>query len=316
MSGAQRPSLSVVVPCYRSPSTLSGLVDRVCEAIGDTVSEIEFVFVDDGSPDDTWLRLAEVQAADDRVRVMRLSRNYGQHNALLAGIRAASNDLVLTMDDDGQNPPDQVPLLLEAMTDDVDLVYGSPVEEQQTGFRNAASRLTKRMMRVGMGDAVNPKHSAFRLFRRRLIDAADAVRDPFVNLDVLLSWATVRQQVVDVRFDVRREGASGYDLRKLIRHAMNMITGFGILPLRLVAWLGFVLAIVGFLLSGWVLVRFVAFGSPVQGFTFLAAAINFFAGAQLLGIGIVGEYLGRVHFRSMGRPNYLVAERQGWSSEA
>lgn len=315
MSGAQRPSLSVVVPCYRSPSTLSGLVDRVCVAVGESVSEIEFVFVDDGSPDDTWQRLEALRSADDRVRVMRLSRNYGQHNALLAGIRASSNELVLTMDDDGQNPPDQVPMLLAAMSDDVDLVYGSPLEERQTGFRNAASKLTKRMMRIGMGDAINPKHSAFRLFRRRLVDAADAVHDPFVNLDVLLSWATVRQRVVDVRFDVRLEGESGYDLRKLVRHAMNMITGFGILPLRLVAWLGFVLAIAGFLLTGWVLVRFVVFGSPLPGFTFLAAAINFFAGAQLLGIGILGEYLGRVHFRSMGRPNYLVAERQGWPSE-
>lgn len=316
MSGASLPSLSVVVPCYRSPSTLSELVTLVGSAVGGRAESLEFVFVDDGSPDDTWARLQTLLGVHSGVRLVRLSRNYGQHNALLAGIRAASGELVLTMDDDMQNPPDQVPLLLDSMTDDVDLVYGSPVEERQTGFRNLASRGTKRLMRIGMGDAVNPRHSAFRLFRRRLIGAADAVHDPFANIDVLLSWATVRQVVVPVRFDVRREGRSGYDFRKLVRHAMNLITGFGVLPLRLVAWLGFALAVIGFILTGFVVGRFLFFGSDVQGFTFLAAVINFFAGAQLLGLGIVGEYLGRIHFRSMGRPNYLVADRRGWDHES
>jgi len=312
MSDAVLPSLSVVVPCYCSPSTLPDLVRLVDHFVSARVRDLEFIFVDDGSPDDTWMRLQGLLGSHPKVRLLRLSRNYGQHNALLAGIAGASGELVLTMDDDMQNPPDQVELLIESMSKDVDLVYGSPVEERQTGFRNVASRGTKRLLRVGMGDAVNPRHSAFRLFRRRLIENGDVMRDPFVNIDVLLSWATVRQVVVPVRFDVRSEGRSGYNFRKLTRHAMNLITGFGVAPLRLVAWLGFVLAVMGFMLAGVVIGRFLFFGSEVQGFTFLAAVINFFAGAQLLGLGVVGEYLGRIHFRSMGRPNFLVADRLGW----
>lgn len=316
MTERELPSLSVVVPAYRSPTTLPELVDSVLAATEGLVASVEFVFVDDGSPDDTWQRLVELSATRPAVHAMRLSRNYGQHNALLAGIRVATGDLVLTMDDDMQNPPDQVPRLFAALTDEIDLVYGYAEVERQSFLRNVASRTLKRLMHAGMGDSVNPRHSAFRLFRRRLIGAADAVHDPYVSLDVVLSWATARQAAVPVRFDARVEGASGYTMRKLVRHTLNMITGFGVLPLRIVSWLGLILSVVGFALAGFVLVRWAFFDVTVQGFTFLAAVINVFAGAQLLGIGVLGEYLGRVHFRSMGRPNYLVAQREGWEQQA
>jgi len=313
MTAPVLPSLSVVVPAYRSPTTLAQLVQKVLDETASLASTTEIIFVDDGSPDDTWERVTALSRAHPEVRALRLSRNYGQHNALLAGVRAATGDLVLTMDDDMQNPPDQIPVLFAALAADIDLVYGYAESEQQSAFRNVASRSTKRMMRAGMGDAVNPRHSAFRLFRRRLVGAAAGVRDPFVSLDVVLSWATARQAAVPVRFDVRSGGVSGYTFNKLVRHALNMITGFGVLPLRIVSWLGFALSLVGFALAGYVVVRFLFFGTSVQGFTFLAAAINVFAGAQLLSIGVLGEYLGRVHFRSMGRPVYLVAGREGWN---
>ena len=304
-------SLSVVVPTYRSPGTLSQLVDEVLAHLSPRFSSVEFVFVDDGSPDDTWSSIVALSEKYNCVRGIRLSRNYGQHNALLAGIRSSTSDLILTMDDDLQNPPDQIELLIAALTPDVDLAYGYPVSEAQSRFRNFASRATKRLMRAGLGDAVNPRHSAFRLFRRRLVEAADRVHDPFVSIDVLLSWATVRQIAVPVRFDVRPAGTSGYTLRRLVRHAMNMVTGYGVAPLRMVTWLGMASAALGFLLTAYVLGRFAFYGTGVQGFTFLAAAISFFSGAQLLGLGIIGEYLGRIHFRTMGRPNFLVCDRVG-----
>ncbi len=302
-------SLTVVVPSYRSPGTLPHLVDEVMRLVTPRVASLEFILVDDGSPDNTWPSIVALSKTHSCVRGLRLSRNYGQHNALLAGIRAASGDLILTMDDDLQNPPDQIECLLRELTADVDLVYGYPSSEPQTRIRNLASRATKRLMRVGLGESVNPRHSAFRLFRRSLISVADRVHDPFVSIDVLLSWATVRQVAVPVRFDVRSAGESGYTLRRLVRHALNMITGYGVAPLRIVTWLGMLSAALGFLLTAFVLTRFMFFGTRVQGFTFLAAAISFFSGAQLLGLGIIGEYLGRIHFRTMGRPSFLVSDR-------
>ncbi len=162
-------SLSVVVPTYRSPGTLSQLVDEVLAHLSPRFSSVDFVFVDDGSPDDTWSSIVALSEKYNCVRGIRLSRNYGQHNALLAGIRSSTSDLILTMDDDLQNPPDQIELLIAALTPDVDLAYGYPVSEAQSRLRNFASRATKRLMRAGLGDAVNPRHSAFRLFRRRLV---------------------------------------------------------------------------------------------------------------------------------------------------
>ena len=146
------------------------------------------------------------------------------------------------------------------------------------------------------------------MFRKRLIYAASRVDDPFISIDVLLTWATTRIAVVDVEFASREEGTSGYTLTKLIRHALNMITGYSTRPLRLVSALGLCMAAFGFALLTYVVVRYLTAGSSVAGFTFLAAAVATFSGVQLLCLGILGEYLGQMHFRSMGRPTFVVRE--------
>lgn len=284
------------------------MVGQVREVLVGLVRSVEFLLVDDGSPDDTWHRLGEICSRNPDVQAIRLSRNFGQHNALLAGLRLATGDLILTMDDDLQHPPDQIPLLFDSLDESCDLVYGHPNQLPHSRFRNLATTATKRVANRLIGDAVNPRHSAFRLFDRRLVGAAQQVADPSVSLDVILSWATTRQHVVVVRADPRRSGDSGYDLRKLLRHALNLVTGFGTAPLRFVTWLGFALSILGAILAMFVIGRFLLGGSRVAGFTFLASAISLFAGAQLLGMGILGQYVGRIHYRSMGKPTYLVAE--------
>jgi undecaprenyl-phosphate 4-deoxy-4-formamido-L-arabinose transferase len=217
--------------------------------------------------------------------------------------------LVLTIDDDLQNPPDQVPVLLEAMTSDVDLVYASPQALPHGTLRNVASRMTKRVMAFALGPEVHAKSSAFRLFRRDLVEAGSSVTDPFVSLDVLLTWATTRIVIVEVRFAQRSSGKSAYTVRRLVRHALNMITGYSTRPLRWVSVFGFVCAALGFALLAFVIVRYLLDQSEVPGFSFLAAAITFFSGVQLLSLGVIGEYIGRMHFRSMGRPPYVIRER-------
>lgn len=306
---ARRPGLSVVVPAYRSPGTLERLCDELQEHVAPLVEDLEIVFVDDGSADATWETIEELAARFSFVRGLTLLRNYGQHNALLAGLREARLPLVLTIDDDLQNPPDQVPRLLEAMTDDVDLVYGVPIEMPHGALRNLASRGTKRAMALALGPDVQAQSSAFRLFRRELIDVAQDVTDPFVSIDVLLSWATSRIAVVELAFAERQAGRSGYTLRKLVRHALNMITGYSTRPLRWVSVAGLVFAFFGFGLLAYVLVRWLVDPGAVPGFTFLAAAVTLFSGVQLFSLGVIGEYIGRMHVRSMGRPPYVVRAR-------
>lgn len=301
-----RPGLSVVIPAYRSPGTLGRVCDELQLHVAPLVSELEVIFVDDGSGDGTWASIQELAARHPWVRGLTLLRNYGQHNALLAGLRQARLPLILTIDDDLQNPPDQVPTLLAALTDDVDLVYGTPTEERQSWWRNLASTATKRTMATALGPDVYPRPSAFRLFRRELVSAADTVSDPYISVDVLLSWATSRITDVPVRFREREAGQSGYTLKKLVRHALNMITGYSTRPLRWVSAFGLLIAVLGFALLAFVMLSYVMNGRHVAGFTFLAAALSLFSGVQLLSLGVVGEYIGRMHFRTMGKPPYVV----------
>ena len=233
-------------------------------------------------------------------------RNYGQHNALLAGIRDARQSLVVTMDDDLQHPPGEVVKLLEALEQDVDLVYGRPESERQSPARNLASRFAKWAMAATLGSDVYPKSGAFRLFRRQLVAASSEVHDPSLSIDVLLSWATNRIIDVPVEHHDRAAGRSGYSVTRLIRHMANMITGYSSRPLRMVSVLGVFTAFLGFALLLYVLIRFLVSGSDVAGFTFLAATITLFSGVQLLSLGMLGEYVSRIHFRSMGKPVYVI----------
>jgi glycosyltransferase involved in cell wall biosynthesis len=301
--------VSVVVPAFRSPGTLERLCEEIETHITPLAREIELILVDDGSGDDTWNAIQRLADKLPWVRGLTLLRNYGQHNAILAGLREARLPWVLTIDDDLQNPPDQVHHLVAALGDGVDLVYATPREHAHGNARNLSSRLTKRVMAVALGSEVHPKSSAFRLFRRELVDAGGQVQDPFVSIDVLLSWATTRIAVVEVDFAKRESGSSGYGFRRLALHAINMITGYSTRPLRWVSVLGFICATFGFVLLAYVIIRFVIGDADVAGFTFLAAAITLFSGVQLLSLGVLGEYLGRMHFRSMGRPPFVVRAR-------
>lgn len=302
--------VSVVVPCYRSRLTLPELVRRLHEVLGagaqGLVEDYEILLVVDGSPDETYAVARGLERASARVRALLLRRNYGQHNALLAGIVRARHEIVVTMDDDLQHRPEELPRLLEPLRDPlVDLVYGVPVEEEHGFWRSFASRLVKRGLAAA--DVENAQDvSAFRAFRTDLREGFRHVADAFASLDVLLSWTTASVRRAPVRMDERTVGTSSYDLRRLVRHTLNMVTGYGTLPLRLVTWLGLSCGLLGLGLLVSVLYRFATGSTTVAGFTTLASMIALFSSAQMLSIGILGEYVGRLHFRSMQRPTYLV----------
>jgi undecaprenyl-phosphate 4-deoxy-4-formamido-L-arabinose transferase len=298
--------ISVVIPAYKSAATLPELVRELHRCVQPLVDQFEIVIVDDGSGDDTWATIEELAEHHESVRGLQLLRNYGQHNALLAGIREARLPLVLTMDDDLQHPPGEVSKLLEALRPEVDLVYGRPEQERQSAMRNLASRFSKWAMATSLGPDVYPRSGAFRLFRRQLVAATSEVHDPSLSIDVLLSWATNRIVDVPVEHRDRTVGRSGYSLRRLLRHMANMVTGYSTRPLRMVSLFGVLTAFLGFALLLYVIVRFVVSGSDVAGFTFLAATVTLFSGVQLLSLGVLGEYLSRVHFRSMGKPVYVI----------
>jgi glycosyltransferase involved in cell wall biosynthesis len=295
--------LSVVVPVYNSERSLPLLVPAVADALADYVFEL--VLVDDGSRDGSWRAIENLSAEYAFIRGMRLARNFGQHNALLCGIRAARYEVTITIDDDLQNPPREIPRLL-AKLHAYDVVYGTPRKESHGLLRDMASRITKIALQSAMGAETARNVSAFRAFRTALRAAFADYHGPFVSIDVLLTWATVRFTSVPVDNPPRPIGASNYSVSKLLTHAINMMTGFSTVPLQIASMSGFALTIFGAGVLAYVLLRYFIQGSSVAGFPFLASIIAIFSGAQLFSLGIIGEYLARIHFRTMQKPSYVV----------
>jgi len=308
-SGANRwPSLSVVVPVYRSEAILPDLVQRLSQVLPSLAEQFELVFVNDCSPDRSWDVISDLAGQYSWIRPINLMRNYGQHNALLCGIRAARYGVIVTMDDDLQHPPEEIPKLLEALGGGYDVVYGTPEQEQHGLGRDFASWVTKLALQNVMGAEVARQVSAFRVFRAEVARAFAHYQGAFVSIDVLLTWGTNRFSVRAVRHDSRKVGASGYTFRKLATHAMNMMTGFSTVPLQFASLVGFFFTLFGFGVLAYVLGRYLIQGGSVPGFPFLASIIALFSGAQLFALGIIGEYLARMHFRMMERPSYVVRE--------
>ena len=274
----------------------------------------EIVLVNDGSADESWSVIRELSRENSSVRGINLMRNYGQHNALLAGIRAARGGTIVTMDDDMQHPPEEIPRLLVPLAEGQDVVYGTPRSLPHSLLRNAASWITKLVLQKAMGAETARKVSAFRAFRTNLRGAFENYQSPFVSIDVLLTWGTRRFTAVEVEHRPRQIGRSQYTLRSLVTHALTVATGFSTLPLRLASLVGFSFTLLGLAVLAWVVGRYLVSGGSVPGFPFLASIIAIFSGAQFFALGIIGEYLARMHARMMERPTYAIAEAIGGSA--
>jgi undecaprenyl-phosphate 4-deoxy-4-formamido-L-arabinose transferase len=301
-------SVSVVVPVYNSEGSLRELVGRLARTLEGSTSAFELILVNDGSRDRSWQVIGELQRELTCVRGIDLMRNYGQHNALLCGIRSATYDVIVTIDDDLQNPPEETVKLLDRLDAGFDVVYGTPETESHGLWRDLASRVTKIALQSTMGAATARKVSAFRAFRTGIREAFATYAGPFVSIDVLLTWGTTRFEAVVVQHDPRRIGTSNYTFRKLVTHALNMMTGFSTLPLQFASITGFFFMLFGVGSLIYVVGRYLIQGTTVAGFPFLASQIAIFSGAQLFALGVIGEYLARMHFRMMERPTYAVRE--------
>ena len=299
-------SVSVVVPVFNAAESLRELTDRITASLRGRVFEI--ILVNDASSDESWASVVSLTEENDAVRGIDLARNFGQHNALLAGIRASRYEVVVTIDDDLQHPPEEIPKLLAQLALGFDVVYGAERKESHGFLRSGASQLTKIALSQFMAAETARRVSAFRAFRTPVREAFATYDAPMVNIDVMLTWGTSRFSFVEVQHDARKYGQSNYTLGKLFTHAWNMITGFSIRPLQLASFLGFAFTAVGAAVLTAVAVNYAVNGGKVPGFTFVASTVAIFAGIQLFALGIIGEYLARMYMRSMGRPGYVVRE--------
>lgn len=300
-------AITVVVPVYNGEASLQELCRRLTEVLPAVGTSYEIILVNDCSRDGSWRVISHLAVTVPGVRGINLMRNYGQHNALLCGIRAANYDVIVTMDDDLQHPPEEIPRLLAQLEQGFDVVYGAPKAEWHGPLRALASRITRLALGTAIGTDLAKNVSAFRTFRTELRDAFAGYQAPFVSIDVLLTWATTRFAAIRVAFEPRRSGSSNYTFAKLVRHAFDMMTGFSTAPLQFASLVGFGCTLFGIVVLIYVVGRYFLQGS-IPGFPFLASIIAIFSGAQLFALGVIGEYLARMHFRTMNRPAYIIRD--------
>jgi len=301
-----KTGISVVVPVYNSAPQIGELVARVQKALNPYQTDFELILVNDQSADNSWNVIEGLAKKHCFVTGINLARNSGQHNALLCGIRAARYAICITLDDDLQFVPEDIPQLLTKLNEGFDLVYGTPLKQQHGVWRNFASLTTKLALNALMGTQMARHISPFRAFKTKLREAFKDATGDVTLVDVLLSWGTNRYSSVRVQHVPRATGRSNYSFSKLVLCAFNMITGFTTIPLRVATINGLLCVGAGLILLAYVFYRYFENGGSVPGFPFLASVIIIFSGAQLFALGIIGEYMGRMYSRTLNRPSYIV----------
>lgn len=300
-----RMNLSVVVPIYKGETLIEPLVAELIRTLPTFANKYEVILVNDGSPDNSWKLIVNLTRQYACVKGIRMMRNYGQHNATLCGVRAAQYEVVVTMDQDLQHPPAEIPQLLAKLEEGYDVVYGAPRRLPQGFLRNIMTASIKWILAKVIGLPSVHNVSAFRAFRTHLRDAFAKFQSPSLILDVLLSWGTT--SFTSVQVDIAPAERSNYSFTMLVRTATLILIGYSTLPLRFASWIGFGMTLFGLGVFIYVLVVYFTAGSP-PGFPFLASMIALVSGAQLFALGIFGEYLARMFDRSMDRPPYVIQE--------
>ena len=303
--------VSVVVPVYGGERTLEALATGLREALEECGWRHEVIFVCDSPVDDSWSVVRRLADRQPEIRGYLLRRNFGQHPATLLGIRAAHGHTIVTMDEDLEHDPRDVPRLVEESQRHQAIVYGVTRRQHHGLFRNTSSRLVKWFLRryLRVRDARNL--SAFRAFPADVRDAFVHYRGEKVAIEVLLSWAGAPIRPLECQYRARQSGGSGYTLRKLIAHLGNLAFGFSVAPLRAVSYVGLLSVLVAMLIGAYTIVNWLVVGSAVPGFAFLALTICALGGVQLLALGLIGEYLGRLYLDGLSRPQYLISDQVG-----
>ena len=299
-------AVSIVVPVYKSTESVRELCDGLSSVLPSACNNFEVLLVDDGNSSDVSTFLDALVPDFVFVKVIHLSKNFGQHNAILAGVNEAKYPVVVTMDDDLQHSPCDVPAMLAAMESHIDIVYGVPVEQPHGWIRGVLSRTVKRIISDTSSAKHIGYHSAFRAFRRSLIPTGDNIRQPSVNIDQILSWASNRVTKVEVVHNQRKYGESNYTSSRLVKHAIYLILNFTTWPLRLSSLLGMLSCGVSLLILVYVVVQRLLTGATVPGFAFLASSVSFFGGIQLLSIGVIGEYISQIFTRTSDQPTFSI----------
>lgn len=303
-------SLSIVIPCFQSEASLAQVVLGIRDSLtGIKGFKYEILLVLDGPSDKTAEIATQLENEIAECRVIELSRNFGQHPAIFAGILSTKYEIVITMDDDGQHLPSEIPTLIEALSEETDLVYGLPTQEEHGLFRSFASRFFKSMLFRILGIKNARDVSAFRIFRKSLLQNIDLQKISSGTVDVVLHWSTTRIKTVPTNMNKRSVGKSNYTLRSLFKFAIQMIIGYSVKPLKFALFIGLIGFLASAALSVYFLVQHLQGDVKVAGFSTITILVTALSSIQLVTLGILGEYIASIHQKSIGKPMFNIRSR-------
>jgi len=309
MNAPARPSLAVVVAAYNEEAALPLLHPRIAAALGALDVDARILYVDDGSRDGTWEVLQEIAARDPRVELLRLSRNFGKELALTAGLDRVDADAALVLDADGQDPPELLPEFVAHWRAGADVVYG--LRRSRAGeswLKRASAHAFYRVINRLSDTGIPADTGDFRLVSRRVLEALRSLRERQRFMKGLFAWVGYAQVAVPYERGARVAGRSKFNYWRLWNFALEGITGFSTLPLRVATYVGVASALLAFGYGAWIVAKTLLWGDPVQGWPTLMTVVLFLGGVQLMALGVIGEYLGRLYLESKQRPLYLVRD--------
>ncbi|QKG51621.1 glycosyltransferase family 2 protein [Hymenobacter sp. BRD67] len=304
------PQYSVVVPTYRGQDTIRPLAHQIDTYFRSAGLSYELIFVNDCGPDQSWevMQTLQREMGDDLVKIVRLTRNFGQHNALICGFAHVRGQFIVTMDEDLQHSPADIGRLIAAQASgNFDVVYGKYETLQHSGFRNVTSTLLKKLLRASIPD-LHPDYTAFRLIRTSIARHCLEMRNSYTFLDGYLTWITNNVASVVVTHGERAAGQSSYTVGKLIEHSINIFVTFSDLPVRIFSLTSVGIFFLTTCYTLYVLFRKLIFNDLSAGFPTLAILLGFGVGIILLGMGILGEYIHRINLKTTRRPIFVEAE--------
>jgi glycosyltransferase involved in cell wall biosynthesis len=303
------PDLCVVVPAYNEGAGLREFHARLGAVLDSLGLDAEVLYVDDGSRDDTYAVMRALRDADPRVATLKLSRNFGKELAMTAGIDAADADALVVIDADLQDPPELIVQFVQHWREGHDVVYGTRSSRAgETRLKKFTSSAFYRIMRRLSATPVPPDTGDFRLMSRRAVEALRQLRERQRFMKGLFAWVGYRQKAVAYARDPRFAGNSKFNYWRLWNFALEGITSFSGAPLKIATYIGIATAVVAFAFGIWVMTKALLFGDPVRGYPSLMVVVLFLGGVQLMALGVIGEYLGRLYMEAKQRPLYLIDE--------
>jgi glycosyltransferase involved in cell wall biosynthesis len=302
--------LSIVVPVYRSAACLPELARRVAQDVARDFSSYELILVNDDSPDESWEAVLGLTQRHPFVVGVNLRKNVGQDNAIMAGLHYAAGDVVVIMDDDLQHDPADIGALCRALRQDVDVVYAKFPRKRQALWKNLGSWLSDRLAVVVLGKPKDIYMSPFKAIRREIVEEILEYEGPFTYVDGLIFSITSHITQIEVEHHTRLSGESNYNLLRSIKVWLKLATGFSVIPLRIATFTGGVIALFSFVMASFFIIQAFVIDKIPEGYPSLIVTLFFLGGIQLMGIGAVGEYIGRIFITQNKTPQFTVKEVQ------